>query len=105
MPVATTRHLHAPRTQEVQPNAVHKYEAPWREAEHQTFHQSAGDVFRHRTVHVDARTSDPCATPHTIRCQRDPSPALARVSVGLVAIDIDVPLDMSALLDPIVSSS
>jgi len=76
MPVATPRRHHAPRTQKVQPNAVHKYEAPWGETEHQAFHQSACDVFRHRRIHVDARTSDRCATPHTIRCQRDLSPPL-----------------------------
>jgi hypothetical protein len=39
----------------MQPNTVHKHEAPRREAEHQISHQGACGVFRHRMIYVDAR--------------------------------------------------
>ena len=55
----------------MQPNAVHKCKAPWREAEHQTSHQGARDVFRHRTIYVDARTECRCVATHTISSKRD----------------------------------
>jgi len=71
MPVATPRRDHAPRTPQVQPYAVDKYEAPWREAEDQTSHQSARDVFQHRTIYVDARTECRCVTTHTVSPNRD----------------------------------
>jgi hypothetical protein len=71
MPVATSHRYYAQRTPEVQPNAVYKYEAPWREAEHQTFHPDTRDVFRHRTIHVDPHTTCHCVAPHTICSEQD----------------------------------
>jgi hypothetical protein len=71
MPVATPRHHNVTRTPEVQPNAVHKYEVPWREAEHQTSYQGTCDVFRHRAIHIDTRTTCHCVAPHTIRPEQD----------------------------------
>jgi hypothetical protein len=70
MPVATPRHHHAPGMPEGQPSPVHKYGAPWRKAEHQTFHQS-GDVFRHRAIHVDAHTTSCCVVTHSVSPDRD----------------------------------
>jgi hypothetical protein len=56
MPVATLCRYNTPRALQMQRNNVRKYEALRREAEHKTSHHGVCDVFRHRTIHVDAYT-------------------------------------------------
>ena len=57
---------------------------PRQEAEHQTFHQGECDVFRHRTIPVDALTTNRCVGTHTVSFERGLWTALQpkRQSVG-----------------------
>ena len=70
---------------------------PRQEAEHQTSHQGACDVFRHRTIYVDALAACRCVATHTISSESRSSDRTAtELSVSSAAVDADITKHMRA---------
>ena len=70
---------------------------PRQEAEHQTSHQGACDVFRHRTIYVDALAAHHCVATHIISSERDHRTVLrAELSVSSAAVDANITKHMRA---------
>ena len=70
---------------------------PRQEAEHQTSHQGACDVFRHRTIYVDAPAARRCAVTHTHQFRtRSLDRTAAETSVSSAAVDAYITKHMRA---------